>query len=174
MKAKVVVLAMVLFTLGCASEKKVKKDVINNEVEVSDGKFAVTLQIEKHVKYCGGAAPSQEMLNRYEPYADTPFYIKGQELKDKFISDSLGVITTRLAAGEYCFKSTLREEKAATISQLKKDEWTWNEDCLNKWFDGCDAAFKVSSDTTFTIVLRTRCSYNGPVPCLKNLPSPPP
>src|SRR4051812_11044433 len=73
--------------------------------------LTVSGKVTQTSSYCGGARPSEEMMEQYnkpKPYAGKIFYVrKGKENNKKavvlkFISDSAGNFSFQLPAGSYC------------------------------------------------------------------------
>ena len=86
-----------------------------------------------------------------------------------------------LAAQKEAWQGTLmviaqpaEERGAGAKAMLADEEWMTDDECLQDWFAGCDYDLELKGDTSIEITLRTRCYYDGPVPCITNLPAPPP
>ena len=128
--------------------------------------------------YCGGAAPSEEMLRQYEqptPYAGKVFYVRKGNTNDlkqpvvlKFKSDSSGKFSFRLAPGVY---SIIQEEQVKALN-LKKyvsnSEVSVDQTCLKTWWKKPYQVLVIKDkevkDLNFNFY--HPCFISGDIPCM--------
>ena len=136
--------------------------------------------------YCGGAAPSQEMLAQMakpRPIAGKQLFIKsGKENSEggavikSITTDSLGHFQINLKNGAYCI---VEEYKSKPLVIPKNDKYSkWDEECLKEKYAQCDYQLDVLNKNVddLNINFHKQCTwsqpclqYDGPLP-----PSAPP
>ena len=144
----------------------------------------VTIQVWETSQYCGGARPTDEMLNAIQtpkPLAGQLCFIRKNETNStsstpiaSATSDANGKINVTLASGTYCVVFPNKVDSAAYKMYLTKfGEATSNysaidKKCLDKWFQTPEHVFSISDpkqpfQTEFTI--HRSCSWNT-IPCV--------
>jgi len=186
---KIISLPFLIVLLSCATGKKnitqnnhfesniVKTESINNE-DVS-----VVINIQRHFPYCGGAAPTNDMLNRYSPEVGDFILIDNSTQQHKTVrTDDTGNLRLKLSPGSYTirekYKDTTFEAFYAIQNGATNQMYTINldKDCYKKWWKSNLLDFSVNDSTLnekFKITLRNSC-FTGNNPCLiYNGPHPP-
>lgn len=152
---------------------------------LSNGKYyTVTGNILVKSPYCGGAAPSQEILDKAaipQPFAKQSFLIRsgktnalGTNLVTRVMTDAKGDFKVDLQAGTYCM--VLAEKESARDAGFYKTEfWTVDKPCDTKWLNTCDLTFTVADRNVSGLrkTFERKCqitslspciSYSGPLP----------
>ncbi|MEW6470070.1 MAG: hypothetical protein AB1458_14175 [Bacteroidota bacterium] len=152
------------------------------------GNFKISGRAERIGAYCGGARPTQEILEKIKepkPVVNTKFYVRKDTFNDvsqpvllEFTTDSSGNFGISLPPGKYCIVNDQKKDKAYTEDLKKKyavaTEWYEAADaaCLEEWLRTPDAVLIVNGDVKdFVITWYDRCSwylpcvnYTGPLP----------
>lgn len=149
--------------------------------------FLVTGKVVYHGNYCGGAAPSREMMEearKAKPLAGKKFYIRrgtfndvNNKLMDSVVTNENGNFSCTLPSGEYTLLLPEQKDKATLDNWRSKQaniEVT-DETCLKDWFTKGFRSFTVDdapADLPLIEIYR-RCflpdgieclSYTGPMP----------
>ena len=153
--------------ISCSAQKSKAK------MYIISGKVTETNQ------YCGGARPSQEMLDELtapKPLADKVLLIKSGKINtnsrsvQKTKTDPYGNFTLILKAGTYCI---VEESKGKKFTPKTNDEiYEWDNDCLKKNWEACDHLMVVGKDKVDNININYQkyCDYRQP--CLKKFKGP--
>lgn len=166
-----------------------KNETSSNGSSSNDPKmFNVSGKIEKTGAYCGGAKPTQEIIEQLQtpkPVANTTFYIRNDSVNDidkpvylEFTTDSLGNFSIQLPKGKYSIVNA--EKKNAVYSdELKKKYQKETEnygkidlECIREWLKTPDGVLNIAGDVkNFSIIYSGHCpwyipcvSYKGPYP----------
>ncbi|MBI3509953.1 MAG: prealbumin-like fold domain-containing protein [Bacteroidetes bacterium] len=132
--------------------------------------------------YCGGARPSDDLLNApAQPTAGIKLYVKtGSSNSDKcsivdsVISDTAGKFQIDLAPGNYCFVEAWKKEKYSTPKNDQNS--TYDTACYRKRYEECDYSIELNKPVgDAQIILQHHCpwttpcvSYFGPLPPAAN------
>jgi hypothetical protein len=135
-------------------------------------KFLVTGSIRQTVSYCGGAEPTQQILDscntpRAVPYAK--LFVKlgktnvGRAAVIETIkADAKGNFSVRLPPGSYCLVEEWKSKpfKLPAISANK----TVDSACLRNLYNTCDYELKITKKNIshVEIIFHRTCSYNQP------------
>lgn len=170
---------------SCSSPKKIQTS--QNPQYFDDSVFNVILTIKIKIPYCGGAAPTREMLNRTASEKNAGFYLIYQNgcgdslWKREFSTDSLGKIRLYLPAGKYCLKRTAKNIPFEEFYKFhKKENDNFNiygtKECYYKWWKSCNYSFETANEheiKEIEIILPSRC-FTGENPCQEYIgPYPP-
>lgn len=153
--------AFVIFSWTCiASNKKIKH------------KLLVAGSIMQTVSYCGGASPSQKILDSCNTPKGIPFgklfiksgltNIEGAPIIHEIKADSNGNFSIYLAAGNYCL---LEEWKSKPFKlPLNSTNETVDSACFRKLYHAADFNLKVSNKSIRHIkfIFHRTCPYNQP------------
>jgi hypothetical protein len=149
--------------------------------------YVVSGTITQTHTYCGGARPSEEMLERLNTPAAYPgkkLYIRyGRVNSDKkkvirvICADSAGHFKIQLPPGTYCI---IQDEqiKRIDISNFKKMEGDYlklDENCLKRWWSECFTTFEVGkgNKSNLNVNFNFPC-FTGGTPCMQYTgPAPP-
>lgn len=134
--------------------------------------------------YCGGAAPSQQMLDELrmpKPLAGKTIYLKrGQEndpeapVVASATSDQRGEFSLSLASGWYVVVDESKKDKASynyMLANFAKESAQYSpvdRKCLDQWIGEADLVFEVA-DTDLSgvnITFHKPCSWNS-FPCVR-------
>jgi hypothetical protein len=154
--------ALICFSsLMCASTKKISK-----------AKFHVTGSIMETRSYCGGAQPTQEMLERYKIPTGIPFgklFVKqgtmnneNAESIDTINADVNGNFSINLPAGNYCL---VEEWKSKPFHlPLNNKNQTVDTACYRNLYNTCDYELNVADTNidSIKIIFHRTCFYNQP------------
>lgn len=148
-----------------------------------DGKlvktFLVSGLVTRTMAYCGGAAPSEEMLREYRtprPYAGKVFYIREGSTNTvhapiilRFTTDSAGRFSFQLPRGAYAI---LQEEQATPLlpeNYRSTATHRYDMDCLLDWWKQPYYLLQLIGepvpDLLFTF--HRRCFMNSDLPCIE-------
>ena len=149
--------------------------------------YNVVFTIKRKVPYCGGAAPSPEMVKRTSPVINANFIINYQEgygdslWEREFITDSTGKVRLNLPDGKYCLKGDYKNLPFDDFYKMHKkvnDNFNLYGDttCYYKWWKSCNYIFEVTGGTDvkeIEVILMSRC-FTGENPCHRYIgPYPP-
>lgn len=139
-------------------------------------KVTIKGKLTQTSNYCGGAAPSDEMLMEYatpKPYAFKTLYVRKGDVNDlkkpivmKFRSDANGMFSFQLPAGVY---SIIQENQAEELDLKKIPTGHYlvaNEKCLKEWWAKPLYLLKVTEDKEIEINFHHPCFVPGDMPCL--------
>lgn len=168
MKYSYLFLLVVVAMLGLSAKQKVKKLTVSGTItQTSD--------------YCGGAAPSEAMLQMLR----TPQALEGKKIfvrkgnvnnaskkvLAETVSDANGNFKLELPAGVYCI---VFEDKSTDFKSPQNDKHnTWDEACLKAKYAKCEYTFTLKSKSLSGVKInyhkhcsfRNPCSqYSGPTP----------
>ena len=150
-------------------------------------KHAVSGIITHTRSFCGGARPTDEMLEKFntpQPLAGKKLYIRSgavNNLKKRIIqtivSDSTGHFTVYLPAGTYCLiqEPQIKKLNVEPYRKSQSQFITLDEACLKRWWSECLLTFTVGSSgrNDLKINFNAPCFTDG-TPCLEyNGPMPP-
>jgi hypothetical protein len=139
--------------------------------------YTVTGHILVKGSYCGGAAPSQEILDRAnapQPFANQSFLIRngkmnalGTAMVTRVMTDANGDFKVDLTPGTYCMvlaeKENVREPGFYKLQNQAVDKG-----CDTKWLNGCDLSFTVA-DKNVSGLRKTfdkKCFITSLSPCI--------
>jgi hypothetical protein len=179
MKYTLTLLALIVL-LSCVT----KKNQLENEVETIDEERVVFTELKILVKvpYCGGAQPTDDMLNRTKPVT-AAFMLRGDNGYERKVEpNELGIINLALEAGKYHLKELSKDVPFLTFySSQKALKNTINypnikigsEACYNEWWQKNVIDFKITDSTTLineTAFIFSNCyttnpcdTYTGPI-----------
>lgn len=143
--------------------------------------YIVKAEIKYIAPYCGGAAPTEEMIQKIKaprPLPNKKLYIKKGKVNDissvvvdSVVTDSSGFFIYFLPNGEYLVIDEDKKDKRKYDLLLKRyskqsqSNTSIDKNCLDKWFRTPDFTFTVNSHNqeiqhTYT----GKCSWNS-TPC---------
>jgi hypothetical protein len=167
-KLHIFTLASLFLVFSCGTKRK-NKAMAEHEI---------TGVIQIHQPYCGGARPTEEMMQgTNSPVSETTFYIKKGTTHNR--SESVyktvktkedGTFSIRLPQGEYVM---LSEQKLLSFEEYKKAteiRSTYMEylgdDCSRLNHESADFLLKVSKDSSVVFTYKSRCQV-GTNPCYR-------
>lgn len=159
---------LLLLLTGCSSIKNSSSN---------DAKITIHGIVTKSGSYCGGARPTDEMLEQIErsiPYADLKLYIrKGNRnsldspVIDSTITNEKGEFKLELNSGSYVllFKNQLDK---SIFNELEKNTniQIVDQDCLNSWWENGLKLINTETDQNLTFHFKKRCFLPEGIPCL--------
>ncbi len=146
--------------------------IINCNVLLAKGKMVtVSGTITATTPYCGGAAPTDDMLEQYRMPKPVPYktiYIckagNKKKIIKKVVSTTNGTFSVQLPVGKY---DVFVAEKINAFTTPVTDGVTYDVACLQEKYNTPDASFIVSKKiiNKFKIEQQGYCAWN--VPCGK-------
>ncbi len=184
MKPIIIILLLPLFS--CVNTKQVAtaQEPTNlqvtsdqaNDVVVIEDKSNIQITITHYTPYCGGAAPTQEMLdNRNHPMSNTSYNLINLDTKEKtkVTTDALGVLHLDLGIGNYAiqelFKDCSFEEfKKQNITSSGMYQQDLGSDCYEQWWKSYLGEFNVISmdEKQHLNMSESESCFTGNNPCL--------
>jgi len=147
-----------------------------NDVVVIEDKSNIQITITHYTPYCGGAAPTQEMLdNRNHPMSNTSYNLINLDTKEKtkVTTDALGVLHLDLGIGNYAiqelFKDCSFEEfKKQNITSSGMYQQDLGSDCYEQWWKSYLGEFNVISmdEKKHLNMSESESCFTGNNPCL--------
>lgn len=176
-------LLLALWIVACSPRPAtVNKD----EAPASSGPQKVSGFITQTSSYCGGARPTEEVLeeyNRPKPYSGKTLFVIGGEKNGsgnkviaKLSSNDTGYFSLSLSPGVY---SIVQEEQMKPLDTRSYNSAKMVEadtTCLRKWWSEPLAVIRVSNKEVkgISINFHHPCFVSGDVPCLRYVgPMPP-
>jgi hypothetical protein len=148
-------------------------------------KHKVTGQVLHTRAYCGGAAPSEEMMERYRtplPLPGLTLYLRSgrtnittRAILDSTTTDAEGRFTFNLPAGEYCIITKARI-KPPSPADYDRSMYEIVDDCVEELIVVCDATFSVADQDVegLGLQLHKECFKEDFNPCVRYIgPMPP-
>jgi hypothetical protein len=144
-------------------------------------KFHVAGSIMQTASYCGGAQPSQEILDSFNTPRGIPFeklFIKegltngeSSNIVDTVIANANGNFSIDLPRGNYCF---VEEWKSGAFKlPLKSKDQTIDSSCYKNLYNTCDFQLNIENKDVenIKIIFHRKCSFNQPcIPFHGSLP----
>jgi hypothetical protein len=139
--------------------------------------YSIKGKVTQTFSYCGGAAPSKEMIdNLAKPvaYPGKKFFVRRGKINStenkivkSFISDSIGEFSIDLPAGTY---SIIQEEQVNEIkaSHLIKENLEVDSACLQKWWSEPYYILEVNGKNKepLNFNFHHRCFISSDIPCI--------
>lgn len=162
---------LVLLIIGCVFLSATQK------------KYTVLIELTHSSSYCGGAAPSEELLNELQtpkPFANKKLYLKRgnqntveSKILREVVADSLGIIKLQLTPGYYFLVDEEKKDRTyydyvvKTYKVQTKEEGPVDMDCFNKWFTTPELSINLSakSPKKFKLNINHECKWSGK-PCI--------
>lgn len=144
-------------------------------------KHTISGKILFTTSYCGGPAPSKEMLEEHatpRPYTGKTLYVKKGKVnlaENKVIlsfkADEKGNFSFNLPPGEYSVVQ-LEQTVKLNAAKLKKDGFLVDETCLKTWWKKPYYTFVVKDKniTGLTFTFHHLCSVANDIECVRYLP----
>jgi hypothetical protein len=181
MRNFILFVSLALLTIACHNQKT---STDNNQ---SMKKYTVTGKIEQTAKYCGGAKPTQEVLEGYKqpkPLTEFKLYVKINDLNhqksapiDSTITDENGIYSFNLPKGNYIIVSELQLNQTNFESKLAKMQLKiTDQDALNNYFKKGMTTFTISQDTIINldVLIQKKCDIPEGVLGLESIAPPRP
>jgi hypothetical protein len=178
---KTVILCFTLFLFACNSHKGAfnksdKRDEITDTFQTTETlkSFNLQLTIQQYNPYCGGAAPTDEMLNNYVPVSGDFILIDKKTSQESIINVKNGEIELQLKPSQYAIKESFKNVsfKEFYARYKKKDKAYYmnkNEACFKKWWNANLFEFEIKDTTTLLkleTILYGQC-FTGNNPCIQ-------
>jgi len=145
--------------LACANQKSGTSSTVDTADKESSMNVSLTITITSN--YCGGVAPSEEMvanLKKPKPFSNKKFYISSKKaLQDDMMemtTSASGAISTPMEEGTYYV--FLPEKVSAKQSGKDRSE----SEC-NKWKNTPNGTFTVGSDKNISFNIHKTCDGCG-------------
>lgn len=170
-------LVFVLFLSACRQKSTVEKGK-------SETTFPIKIQFSQTESYCGGARPSEEMLQDFstpKPAAGKSFYIKKGKRNDventEFVfvgkSNEVGLAEFNLAAGDYCLVFEEKKDRSyadqciTSYSEPTSNYSAMDVACLNDWLSQPDFVIEVKDSAVFCVVTSHKVCFWQAIPCVE-------
>ena len=154
-----------------------KGRMANPNIDLNAKTFKVTGHITIVKPYCGGAAPSKEILaesRKAQPYAKQALLVrKGKTnalstgLVTRAVTDANGDFSLQLPDGDYCI--VLVEKENARAADFNANGYmVIDEKCDSKWLTQCEMSFTVANKNVsgLRLGLEKKCMLNTMSPCI--------
>ena len=136
----------------------------------------VNITITHHTPYCGGEAPSQDMLDRLSYAISNTHYnlinLKTLE-KTKVKTDSLGILHLNMGIGSYAIQEMYKDCSFSEFMQRANPQTgmymkDMGEDCYKTWWQSHLGEFTVISEDEFQHLYmgESESCFTGNNPCL--------
>ncbi len=138
------------------------------------GKRTVSGKVVQTSDYCGGAAPTEEILaalRQEKPFPNKELFVRAGAVNEtsrpilqKFALDAQGNFTISLLPGDYCVvegdkKDRLKVSESAKGNQKEAASQTA---CLEKWRRTCDKTLEVGKQNLRGVVIKFHHTCNPP------------
>lgn len=161
---------LIVLVYSCKNNKSLTKSSDSNS-------FLITGKVSQTFSYCGGARPTQEILDRFATPKDYPnkiFYIRNGNKNDtiakivaKFITKEDGTFSFHLKPGTY---SIILEEQLSIInaSDYVTQNQIVDEKCLMEWWKKPYYILEVTDKDIFNLnfTFHHRCYIKSDIPCI--------
>ncbi len=146
------------------------------------GKRAVSGKVVETSDYCGGAAPTEEVLaalRQEKPFPNKELFVRvgmvnetSRPILQKFVSDAQGNFKISLLPGDYCVVEGDKKDRLKMSESAKgsRKEAASQAACLEQWYRTCDKALKVGKQNLRGVAIKFHRACNPP--CAT--PGPPP
>jgi len=167
MKLKLIVLALLIYSISFFAQKK-KPDVY----------FMVRGKITQTSDFCGGARPSDEVMQDMQKarlYAGKTLYIRKGKSNDlrqpivmKFLSDSAGRFTIMLKPGVYSIVQPEQLKKLDMKKIYSGPNIEPDMSCLKEWWSKAYFVLEIKDKNIdgLEFNFHHKCFIEGDVPCL--------
>ena len=148
------------------------------QAEKKTKSYLITGTVEQVFQYCGGARPTEEMLDKLRKpvaYPGKKFFVRRgsvNSLKSKIIrsiiSDSLGNFSVRLPAGVYSF-ITEEQVNALNPKDYEKENIQADNSCLKEWWEKPYYVLRIKNGglkKKLNFSFQHRCFISVDIPCL--------
>lgn len=160
------ILSLIYVSHSCSSSREMKNGDLN--------KMWVEISVQQKVPYCGGAQPTEGMLNETKPVSDKFLLYHITSKSEEIIeTDANGLVKLYLDTGQYIlkekyknvtFEKFLEENNQTTNPNIRKG----SEDCMKKWWQSNLLEFEVKKSSENILkkaaIINARC-YVGINPC---------
>lgn len=148
----------------------------NPDIDLNAKTYTVSGHINIIGSYCGGAAPTPEVLKAAEkpqPYAKQSLLIRkgktnvlGTSLATRTMTDANGDFSVMLPAGDYCL--VLAEKENVRGENFSTTNMSIDQPCDDKWLKKCDINFTVTNTNVSGLRLNIQkaCFLNTLSPCV--------
>jgi len=131
-----------------------KKNLVENETTSTTTNIINTeLKVTVHVPYCGGARPTDDMLNIHKPVSTTFMLRSDNGYEKKVTSNELGLVNLALPTGVYHLKELSKAVPFETfLASAQKDKGNFiqigSSDCYEEWWKKNVINFEITDTTT--------------------------
>ncbi len=152
------------------------------------GRRTVSGKVVQTSNYCGGANPSEEILEflrKEKSFPNKEVFVRAgsvnaikQTILQKFTSDAEGNFKILLPPGDYCFIDDSKKGIWKVPDFTKENQnlapsehyRLTSEECLKQWWQTCDKTLKVEKQNLKAIVIKYHRGCNPP--CVVGGPKP--
>lgn len=173
---KFILIGIAGLMLACSNSKEVKSS--KGDLE----RYDVTINATTTQAYCGGAKPSEEVLeelNTPKPASNVKIYLRkgdsnniDNDIDFEFTTNDSGRVETRLPEGKYSIVFENKKDRATYDSLLEKygketvSQTAIDTNCLSQFFAEPNAVLEVKkgAQNNITVNRLLRCQWTN-VPC---------
>jgi hypothetical protein len=149
----------------------------NPNIDLNAKRFKVTGRLLVLSPYCGGAAPTPDMLEKAktaQPLANQSLVIRqgavnglGTPLVTRTMTDAQGNFSLDLTPGTYCIVLAEKENRR-TAAFLATQYYEIDKKCDDKWLTSCDLTFTVADKPVsgLRLTFNRKCNINSFSPCI--------
>lgn len=177
-KQIIYVLILLCFAGNSISQTKASPSKKRKKCFFKQTKYIVSGKVTQTFTYCGGAMPTQEILDKLAtpiPFPKKNFYIrKGNMNTEKaaiimeFMTDENGNFSLQLAPGIY---SIIQEAQAKPLNlkDYLKENIKVDDDCLKAWWAKPYYLLEIKNDdiTELNFTFHHPCFISGEIPCMR-------
>ena len=141
------------------------------ESKTIDSNFNRQFHIQYYHPYCGGAAPTKEMMNNFSPASGKYILINKSNQTGSIVTAKNGII--KLKPGQYVIRETYKnipfdEFYLSFKKEDSKHHRNNSMDCYKKWWKSNLFEFEITDTTSLlnqSTILYNKC-FTGNNPCL--------
>jgi len=159
-------------------KKTTEKTAVAPTSTTSSERYTVSGKVMQTFPYCGGAAPSEEMMKSLrapKPYGGKIFYIRKGSVND-LKAPIMGSFTVN-GAGEFSFElppgtySIIQKEQLKTLDLKQFKSGTWekaDENCLKEWWAKPYHLLEIKDKNLgeLSFIFHRKCFVNSDIPCI--------
>lgn len=164
-KVRLIALLLIALVAACRAPQ---------EMQQPNQPTGLTIRATYTGSYCGGMAPTDEMLEnarQQRPYPNKVFIIEADDERKKqytVTTDQEGIARVALPYGSYRIKSDIHfNEKLLEELKANKNYHVWNEACIQKWQqDGYSSFVYDEPKTSVQFNIHRECFLPEGMPCI--------
>lgn len=151
------------------------------------GRRTISGKVVQTSDYCGGANPSEEILEflrKEKPFPNKEVFVRAGNVNAikqtilKFTTDAEGNFKISLPPGDYCFIDDSKKDALRVPDFTKENQnlapsqqyHLTSEECLKQWWETCDKTLKVEKKDLKGVVIKYHRACNPP--CVVGGPKP--
>jgi hypothetical protein len=169
-----IILITIVYLL-CSAERCTPR--VGPNLKMDGDSCLVTVKVTYTSPYCGGARPSDQMLEdskKPKPLPGQLFYVKPGKENSMSVNalaqaetDTSGKMVFKLPLGKYMLLLPVQTVEMDTNSYVTNQYYRYDRKCLIEWWKKPVIVFDVyhSGESTVNVHLTKKCFLNGWSPC---------